>query len=103
MMEIGIFRKELHEMDLRNNDMEEYVGAYNWVDVADGREVVFENSVEPIGFMTTVNKNGKPVELAILYFFYFFNRCAILPLCRRAAWFEVCKNIEGVVEWKREL
>ena len=33
--------------------------------MADGREVVFENSVEPIGFMTMVNKNGKPVELAI--------------------------------------
>ena len=65
MMEIGIFRKELHEMDLRNNDMGEYVGTYNWVDVADGREVVFENSVEPIGFITMVNKNGKPVELVV--------------------------------------
>ena len=65
MMEIGIFRKELHEMDMINNGMEEYVGAYNWVDVADGREVVFENSVEPIGFMATVNVNGKPIELAI--------------------------------------
>ena len=65
MMEIGIFRKELHENDLRNSDMTEYIGAYNWVSVADGREVVFENSVEPIGFMTMVNKNGKPVELAI--------------------------------------
>ena len=66
MMEVGIFRKELHEIDMVNNGMEEYVGAYNWVDVADGREVVFENSVEPIGFMTMVKRNGKTVELAIL-------------------------------------
>jgi hypothetical protein len=65
MIEIGIFRKKLHDIDMINNDMGEYVGTYNWVDVADGREVVFENSVEPIGFMTMVNKNGKPVELAI--------------------------------------
>lgn len=65
MMEVGIFRKKLHEIDMINNGMTEYIGAYNWVDVADGREVVFENSVEPIGFMTMVNKNGKPVELAI--------------------------------------
>ena len=62
MMEIGIFRKELHEIDMINNGMEEYVGEYSWVDVVDGREVVFENSVEPIGFMTTVNVNGKPIE-----------------------------------------
>ena len=65
MMEIGIFRKELHEIDMINNGMEEYVGAYNWVNAADGREVVFENSVEPIGFMTMIKKNGKTVELAI--------------------------------------
>ena len=65
MMEIGIFRKELHEIDMINTGNEENIGKYVWVDVADGREVVFENSVEPIGFMTMVNKNGKPVELAI--------------------------------------
>lgn len=65
MMEIGIFRKELHDMDMINNGMEEYVGAYNWVNVADGKEVVFNSSVESIGIMTTVNKNGKPIELAI--------------------------------------
>ena len=65
MMEIGIFRKELHEIDMINNGMTEHIGAYDWVSVADGREVVFENSVEPIGFMTMGNKNGKPVELAI--------------------------------------
>ena len=66
MMEVGIFRKELHEMDMISNGMTEYIGAYNWVSVADGREVVFENSVEPIGFITMVNKNGKPVELIVL-------------------------------------
>ena len=65
MMEVGIFRKELHDMDMINNGMEEYIGAYNWVNVADGKEVVFNSSVESIGIMTTVNKNGKPVELAI--------------------------------------
>ena len=65
MIEVGIFRKELHDIDMINNDMEEYVGLCNWVNVADGREVVFENSVEPIGFMATVNVNGKPIELAI--------------------------------------
>ena len=65
MMEVGIFRKKLHEIDMINTGNEENIGKYVWVDVADGREVVFENSVEPIGFMTMVNKNGKPVELAI--------------------------------------
>lgn len=65
MMEVGIFRKKLHEIDMINTGNEENIGKYVWVSVADGREVVFENSVEPIGFMTMVNKNGKPVELAI--------------------------------------
>lgn len=66
MMEVGIFRKELHEMDLRNNGMRECVGTYNWVDMADGREVVFENSVEPVGLMTMVDESGRVVELAVL-------------------------------------
>ena len=65
MMEVGIFRKKLHEIDMINTGNEENIGKYVWVDVADGREVVFENSVEPIGFMATVNVNGKPIELAI--------------------------------------
>ena len=65
MMEIGIFRKNLHDMDMDMISNGIYVGAYNWVNVADGREVVFENSVEPIGFMTMINASGKTVELAI--------------------------------------
>ena len=65
MMEVGIFRKELHEMDMISNGMTEYIGAYNWVSVADGREVVFENSVEPIGFMTMISESGRPVELLV--------------------------------------
>ena len=65
MMEIGIFRKELHEMDLRNNGMEEYVGAYNWVDIADGHEAVFENSIEDIGLVAISKANGGFVQLVV--------------------------------------
>ena len=65
MMEVGIFRKKLHDMDMINNGMEEYVGAYSWVNAADGKEVVFENSTEPIGFITMVNENDKVVELVV--------------------------------------
>ena len=65
MMEIGIFRKELHEMDMINNGMEEYVGAYNWVDIADGHEAVFENSIEDIGFIEIVKPNGGFVQLVV--------------------------------------
>ena len=65
MMEIGIFRKNLHEMDLRNNGMEEYVGAYNWVDIADGHEAMFENSVEDIGLVAISKPNGGFVQLVV--------------------------------------
>ena len=66
MMEVGIFRKELHDMDMINSGMEEYIGACNWVNVADGKEVVFEDSITSVGFMTIVNQSGRLVELAAL-------------------------------------
>ena len=66
MMEVGIFRKKLHEIDMINTGNEENIGKYVWVDVADGKEAIFESSVEPIGFITMVNKNGKSVELIVL-------------------------------------
>ena len=65
MIEIGIFRKELHEIDMINNGMTEYIGAYNWVSVADGREVVFENSVEDIGLVAISKPNGGFVQLIV--------------------------------------
>ena len=66
MMEVGIFRKELHEREMINSGMADQVGAYSWVDTADGKEAVFEDSVTSIGFMTMVNQSGRLVELAVL-------------------------------------
>ena len=66
MMEIGIFRKELHVREMINSGMADQVGAYSWVDTADGKEVVFEDSVSSIGFMTMVNQSGRLVELPVL-------------------------------------
>lgn len=41
MVEIGIFRKELHEMEMKNTGFSlEDIRKYTWVDVADGHEVV---------------------------------------------------------------
>ena len=65
MIEIGIFRKELHEMDLINSGNEEYIGAYVWVDIADGHEAVFEDSVEDIGLVTISKPNGEFVQLMV--------------------------------------
>lgn len=66
MMEVGIFRKKLHEREMVNGGMADQVGVYSWVDVADGKEVVFEDSVASIGFMTMINQSGRLVELAVL-------------------------------------
>lgn len=66
MMEVGIFRKELHTREMINNGMADQVGAYSWADTADGKEVVFEDSVSSIGFMTMVNQSGRLVELPVL-------------------------------------
>ena len=52
-------------MDLRNNGMRECVGAYSWVDIADGHEAVFENSVEDIGLVTIVKPNGDFIHLMV--------------------------------------
>ena len=65
MMEIGIFRKELHEIDMINNGMTEYIGAYNWVYIADGHEAVFENSIEDIGLVEISKPNGGFVQLMV--------------------------------------
>ena len=66
MMEVGIFRKELHVREMINSGMADQVGAYSWADTADGKEVVFEDSVSSIGFMTMVNQSGRLVELPVL-------------------------------------
>ncbi len=65
MIEVGIFRKELHEMDLRNTSNEDYIGLYTWVDIADGHEAVFENSIEDIGFVEIVKPNGGLIKLVV--------------------------------------
>ena len=65
MMEVGIFRKELHEMDLINTGNEDYIGTYNWVDIADGHEALFENSVEDIGLVVISKLNGGFVQLVV--------------------------------------
>lgn len=65
MIEIGIFRKELHKFDMINKGMEEQIELFDWVNLADGKEVVFESSVDTIGFMAMVNVYGRMVELVI--------------------------------------
>lgn len=66
MMEIGIFRRELHEFDMINKEMAEQIELFDWVYLADGKEVVFENSIQPIGKMAMVSPHGSLVELFIL-------------------------------------
>lgn len=66
MVEIGIFRRDLHEMELLNNGNEDQIGEYNWVYLADGREVVFDNSVATMGIMTLYTETGNEVKLFIL-------------------------------------
>ena len=65
MMEIGIFRKELHEFDMINAGMENQIDLFDWVNLADGKEAVFENSVDTIGFMAIISPYGNLIELAV--------------------------------------
>ena len=66
MMEVGIFRKELHEAQLVNLGAYDQIGKFAWIEIADGHEVVFNDSVESVGTMTIVNPvNGKMVELLV--------------------------------------
>lgn len=67
MVEIGIFRKELHEMEMRNAGVSlEEIRRYRWVSLADGHEVVFQDSNSEVGLLEMVNIYGEIVELYIL-------------------------------------
>ena len=56
MVEVGIFRKELHEMDMRNTGFTlEEIRRYGWVDLADGHEAVFEDSNAEFGTINLLN------------------------------------------------
>lgn len=66
MMEVGIFSKDLHEMEMINNGMADQIDLYDWVYLADGHEAVFEDSNQAIGRMALVGSNGELVELLIL-------------------------------------
>ena len=63
MVEIGIFRKHLHDMFLRVHHMEPSL--VHWSTDADGHEVVFDNSNSPLGVLTMVNEFGKEVNLLV--------------------------------------
>lgn len=56
MVDVGIFRKELHEMDMRNTGFTlEEIKKYGWVDLADGHEAVFEDSNAEFGTINLLN------------------------------------------------
>jgi hypothetical protein len=56
MVEVGIFRKELHEMDMRNTGFTlEEIKKYGWVDLANGHEAVFEDSNAEFGTINLLN------------------------------------------------
>ena len=56
MVEVGIFRKELHEMDMRSTGFTlEEIKKYGWVDLADGHEAVFEDSNAEFGTINLLN------------------------------------------------
>ena len=67
MVEVGIFRKELHEMSMRiaGASLKE-IRRCRWVNLADGHEVVFQDSNSEIGLLEMVNVYGEMVELYIL-------------------------------------
>lgn len=64
MMQVATFSKEMHDVYLRleHRDNEHY----NWVKIADGKEVVFENSITEVGLMTLYNVNGELKEVYVL-------------------------------------
>ena len=67
MIEVGIFRKELHEMDMRNTGFTlEEIKKYGWVDLADGHEAVFQDSNSEVGLLEMVNVYGEMVKLYVL-------------------------------------
>lgn len=67
MVEVGIFRKDLHEMEMLNTGFSlEDIKKYGWVNLVDGHEVVFEDSNAVMGILTTVNVKGEMVQLYVL-------------------------------------
>lgn len=67
MVEVGIFRKELHEMDMRNTGFTlEEIKRYGWVDLADGHEAVFEDSNAEFGTINLLNIYGDEVILYVV-------------------------------------
>lgn len=67
MVEVGIFRKELHEYEMRNAGfgMEE-IKKYRWVDLADGHEAVFDDSNAEFGRITMVNVYDEEVIIYVI-------------------------------------
>ena len=56
MVEVGIFRKELHEMEMRRSGFSlQEIKRYDWVNLADGHEAVFEDSNAEFGVITMLN------------------------------------------------
>ena len=67
MVEVGIFRKELHKMEMKNAGVPlEEITKYKWVDLANGHEVVFQDSNSEVGLLAMVNVYGEMVELYVL-------------------------------------
>ena len=67
MVEVGIFRKELHEMDMRNTGFTlEEIKRYGWVDLADGHEAVFEDSNAEFGTINLLNIYDDEVILHVM-------------------------------------
>lgn len=67
MIEVGIFRKELHEMDMRNTGFTlEEIKRYGWVDLADGHEAVFEDSNAEFGTINLLNIYDDEVILYVM-------------------------------------
>lgn len=67
MVEVGIFRKELHEMDMRNTGFTlEEIKKYGWVDLADGHEAVFEDSNAEFGTINLLNIYDDEVILYVM-------------------------------------
>ena len=67
MVEVGIFRKELHEMDMRNTGFTlEEIKRYGWVDLADGHEAVFEDSNAEFGTINLLNIYDDEVILYVM-------------------------------------
>lgn len=67
MVEVGIFRKELHEMEMRRSGFSlQEVKRYAWVDLADGHEAVFEDSNAEFGVITMLNVYDEEVMIYVI-------------------------------------